>query len=219
MNLKKVLFLFVVLGLFSSCSLMNEKPIDLSLKHSNDKGPRLNLKDYLNGSLEGYGFLEDSKGAVIKRFAVQLQGSWDEDNGIIKRKFIFDNGDKDDSRTWLVTFNKDNFVAVGHEVIGTAKGQQYRSIAQMNYQIEAVFDNVKQKTNIKEVTYNIDNKSSISILEFKAKGKYKGKMIVSLRKVPSKVAPNFDKELDKELKVKPQPEPETVSVPQATPAQ
>lgn len=202
---KHIVFLALSL-VISSCSFMQEKPIDLSLKYSEDKGPKLNIKDYLNGNLEGYGFVENENGLITKRFTAQVQGTWDDSSGIVKRKFLFDNGEKDDNKTWLITLDKDNFSAVAHDVVGTAKGQQYKSVAQINYQIDAKRGESKERTKVSEVIYNIDNKSSISVLEFRSGFSYRGRMILSLHKVSSKPVVSFDKELDKELKAQPKEE-------------
>ncbi len=209
MILKKIVTLLSLSLLVSAC-IVKEKPINLALKYSNDKGPNLDIKDYLNGNLKGGGFFEDSNGLITKRFTTKVKGSWDGDKGIVKRQFTFDNGKKD-SRTWLVTLDKDNFSAVGHAVIGTARGQQYKGVAKMVYKIEMPFDGLKQKTTVTEMTYNIDGKSTISILEFKVGRKNKGKMILSLHKVSEKTA-------KKAVKVKSLEKKSTIEQPEKTEA-
>lgn len=184
MSLKKILTTCTLLLFLSACAA-KEKPINLALEYPNDTGKDINIKEYLNGNLDGWGFIEDANGVVQKRFTAKVKGSWDGDKAVIKRQFSFDDKTKD-NRTWLITLEDDNFSAIGHGVIGTAQGQQYRGIAKIAYNLTRSIDGQKQKTNVTETTYNVDGKSSISILEFRSGKSYKGKMILSLHKVAGK---------------------------------
>ncbi len=181
MNLRIITSLSL-LFFVTSCFFQREKPINLALKHYNDSGPELNVMDYFNGNLEGWGFIENNEGVILKRFTTTIKGEWDGNKGIIKRKFIFGDN-QSDSTIWLITANENNLSAVGHEVIGTARGQQYKGLAQLNYYLEKSIDGIREKTGVIETTYNIDGKSSISVLEFKIANKKAGRMIMSLCKV------------------------------------
>jgi len=198
MFLKK--YNFIVLALLTiSCAAPKEETINLSLNYQNDTGPKLNIKNYLDGSLEGWGLFEDANGNITKRFTTKVKGTWEDDKGVIKRDFVFD-GSKKESRTWLITVEKDEFTAVGHEVIGTAKGQQYKGVAQMIYKVKMAFEGPKEETTVTETLYNIDNKSSISVFEFKVGKIKKGKMILSLHKVSDE---NLEKKVTKNESVVP----------------
>lgn len=180
MKIIKIISILSLIFIINSC-LKTKKTVNLALTHAGDKGPELDIKDYLNGGLSGWGVIQDNKGNVIKRFNAKIEGEWDGQKGIVKRKFIFTDG-KSDNRVWLITVNKNDFSAVGHEVVGTARGQQYKGLAQLHYDLEKSFDGVRSKTSVTETIYNIDGNSSISILDFKSAGSTAKKMILSLQK-------------------------------------
>jgi hypothetical protein len=183
--IKSTATLLSLLLILSACFASKERVINLSLTHPDDGGPTFDIKKYINGDLEGWGYFEDAKGNITKRVTAKVKGSWDGNKGIIKRGFVID-GEKTGARTWLITMDEDDFSAIGHEVIGSAKGQQYKGLSQMFYKVKMKFDGPKIETDVTETTYNINNKSSMSVFEYKSGKQIVGKMILSLRKVSSK---------------------------------
>jgi hypothetical protein len=196
MKIMKIAALLALSLLISSC-VKPAKTIDLSAKYSGDKGPKLNINDYLNGNLDGWGYFEDNKGIITRRFTVKIAGEWDGKRGTIKRRFMFGDGKKD-SRTWLITLDKNDFSAVGHGVVGTANGQQYKGLAQISYRVKMPIDGEQQEVDVIETTYSINNNSSISIFELGTKAAKKGKITMSLHKV-SKNTVKSSKALNKKI--------------------
>ena len=56
--------------------------------------PTLDLRQYFNGTLDGYGIFTDRSGKVVKRFTVVMQCSWEGDNGVLDEDFTYSDGTK-----------------------------------------------------------------------------------------------------------------------------
>ena len=54
--------------------------------------PALDLKSYLNGELEAWGQFQDRSGKLVKRFHVNIKGSWQGTKGTLEEQFVYDDG-------------------------------------------------------------------------------------------------------------------------------
>lgn len=97
------------------------------------KGPRLEISDYFNGRVEAWGFIQDWKGEVSRRFTVTMQGSWSNGVGTLDEDFVFDDGETT-KRIWTLT-KKENghFIGEAADVVGVAKGKQEGNAINMKY--------------------------------------------------------------------------------------
>jgi hypothetical protein len=64
--------------------------------------PRLDLKEYFNGSIKAWGIVQDRSGKVTRRFDVDMVGSWDGDVGTLEEEFRYYDGETQ-QRTWTIT--------------------------------------------------------------------------------------------------------------------
>ena len=71
---KKIYTAILALGLTACSSQMKISQYQQQL-------PKLNLQQYLNGNLKGYGIVQDGKGNVTKRFNFKGTGTWTGNNG------------------------------------------------------------------------------------------------------------------------------------------
>ena len=209
--IKNGLFLLTFSLLISSCAT-SKNDDSIIKKYSNDK-VKLDIRNQMNGNLKGFGIWQDKNGIIIKKFTVEISGSWEGDKGVVKQQFSFDN-EKKDSRTWLFDIENDNsFSAIGHDIVGTAKGVQYGNASKMNYILSVVAaDGKKQNLAVEDWTYAVNDKSLISVLTLKNPGYFSGneaeRIIMSLKKVDSsdsKASDNIKnsaKSLDKNIEEK-----------------
>ena len=140
MMIKRFFFILLPLlitMLFSSCS--NHTPKDYQAN-----SPKLDIRDYLSGSIKAWGMLQDRSGKVTRRFSVDMQGTWQGDKGVLEEYFSFDDGEQS-TRIWTIEFSDaHNFTATAEDVIGIAKGSQYGNAMRMNYTLDLVVDRKKQ---------------------------------------------------------------------------
>ena len=82
--------------MFSACSSSSK------LSHYENMEPRLDLKEYFNGSIKAWGIVQDRSGKVTRRFDVDMVGSWDGDVGTLEEEFRYYDGETQ-QRTWTIT--------------------------------------------------------------------------------------------------------------------
>lgn len=85
--------------------------------------PVLDLAQYFNGTLDAYGVFTDRSGAVVKRFTVVMNCTWQGDEGVLDEDFTYSDGTTQ-KRIWRLTRLLDGrFTGRADDVVGTAQGQ------------------------------------------------------------------------------------------------
>ena len=85
--------------------------------------PVLDLQQYFNGTLDAYGIFTDRSGAVVKRFTVLMNCSWDGDNGVLDEHFTYSDGSTQ-KRIWRLKKGLDGrFTGRADDVVGEALGE------------------------------------------------------------------------------------------------
>ncbi len=85
--------------------------------------PELDLKQYFNGTLDAHGVFTDRSGAVVKRFTVVMNCSWQGNEGVLDEDFTYSDGTTQ-KRVWRLTKLPDGkYTGTAGDVIGTAQGQ------------------------------------------------------------------------------------------------
>ncbi|MEN9628632.1 MAG: hypothetical protein RJA10_1859, partial [Pseudomonadota bacterium] len=51
--------------------------------------PVLDLKTYFNGPVRAYGVFTDRSGKVVRRFTVQMTGTWVGNQGVLDERFTY----------------------------------------------------------------------------------------------------------------------------------
>ncbi|MFC4891725.1 DUF3833 domain-containing protein [Pseudofrancisella aestuarii] len=115
-----------------------------------DMGPKLDLKEYLQGHIAGTGIIQDWKGKVVKQFEFSGDASWQDNEGTFDEHMTYYDGSKD-HRIWKITKIDDNhYEATTHDVIGKANITLEGNAMNWQYQM-------KVPVNGKEITINFDD--------------------------------------------------------------
>ena len=175
----------IAISMLSSCAyfenLFAKKQI--AELDSLETAPKIDIKKFFNGDIEGFAITQDSAGKIIGTVQVKISGKWDENKGEIKQNFIYDSATKD-SRIWLVTVNADGtFDAIGHDFTAPAQGKQIGNAAQMLYSLNLMDQGSKQAVRFEDKMYLVDEKSMIEISTYKKANGISGKTITSLKKI------------------------------------
>lgn len=133
--------------------------------------PKLDIREYFTGRLVAFGTVTDYGGEVTDRLFVEMDGSWEGNNGLLKEHFRYSDGTTED-RTWQLTVSEDGKHVTGkrEDVIGEAKGDLEGNALFMKYTIKR-----PHKGDIAELTaddrlYLIDGPYLVNEIRFKKFG-------------------------------------------------
>ena len=86
--------------------------------------PRLDLRQYFNGTIDAWGVFTDRAGKVIKRFTVVMDCSWQGSDGVLDEAFSYSDGTRQ-RRIWrLKQLDDGRYTGRADDVRGEAAGQQ-----------------------------------------------------------------------------------------------
>jgi hypothetical protein len=85
--------------------------------------PQLDLRNYFNGPLTAHGLFTDRSGKVVRRFSVEMTGSWNGNQGVLVEDFTYSDGKKE-RRVWRLTdHGNGRYSGRADDVVGEAIGQ------------------------------------------------------------------------------------------------
>ncbi|GAA58997.1 hypothetical protein P20652_0856 [Pseudoalteromonas sp. BSi20652] len=116
-----------------SCSAPN-------VEHYKNTSPNFDFKTFFSGNLKAYGVVQDFKGELTRKLVVDMNATWDGNQGVIEEDFVYDDGETQ-KRIWKITLNEDNsLTGTADDVIGTAKGKSDGSVFHWNYNVKLPYD-------------------------------------------------------------------------------
>ena len=84
--------------------------------------PAFYIEEYLNGPVTAWGIVQDRSGKVLRRFEVDMVGTWEDGQGTLHETFRFDDGEET-LRIWKIKKLGDTeYSGTAGDVIGTATG-------------------------------------------------------------------------------------------------
>ena len=95
--------------------------------------PALKLEEYFQGDIRAWGLIQDYRGRVVRRFDVQMQGTWEGDEGTLEEQFQFYDGEEQ-NRTWRIRKLADNrYEGRAGDIVGKASGVSSGNTMQWQY--------------------------------------------------------------------------------------
>ena len=67
-----------------------------------DNTPKLAFEEFFNGPVMAHGIIQSRSGKVMRRFTVDMHGTWNGDKGTLEEIFVYDDNERQE-RTWHVT--------------------------------------------------------------------------------------------------------------------
>jgi hypothetical protein len=116
--------------------------------------------------------LQNFSGQVTRRFCVEIQGSWQGDQGLLAEKFYFDDGEIS-YRNWQLTKqNNNSYIGGAEDTEGIATGKHKGFAFQLSYNLLLVLNGDTYNVSMDDWMYQLDqyrvmNKTSISKLGIK----------------------------------------------------
>ena len=95
--------------------------------------PVLDLARYFDGTVVGWGMVQDRSGKVLRRFRVTIEGTWAGDTGTLDETFEWSDG-KREKRIWtIVRHDANRYTGTAADVVGTARGEAQGNALQWRY--------------------------------------------------------------------------------------
>ena len=145
--------------LLSSCST--------NLTDYSEKQNSFDLKEYFNGDVIAWGLIQNHSDKVTRRFCVELEGTWEGNEGLLAEKFYFDDGEIS-YRNWHLTKNIDGtYKGLAEDVIGHAVGKHQGFAFQLQYTLALKVDDNVYEVSMDDWMYKLDeyrvmNKTTIN---------------------------------------------------------
>jgi hypothetical protein len=100
-----------------------------------DDTPAFDVRKHLNGPILCEGVIYGPLGRVSSRFVADFDASWEGNKGIMKERFVYDDGSTQD-REWHLTLGNDGTIrAEAPDVVGAGIGRQTGPTVLLRYNI------------------------------------------------------------------------------------
>lgn len=114
---------------FAGCSSMK-------IEDFSSTTPVFRVEEYFAGETKGYGMFVDRFGRVKRQFVVDMIGTVQGNELVLKETFKYSDGEKD-ARTWtIVKKDEHSYEGRAADVIGTARGKAYGQALRWDYYLD-----------------------------------------------------------------------------------
>jgi Protein of unknown function (DUF3833) len=143
--------------------------------------PALDLAQYFNGTIDGWGMFQDRSGKVVKRFYVRIDASWSGNQGTLDEHFEFSDGTRE-NRVWKLVKDGDRYTGTAGDVVGTATGTAAGNALRWNYVLALPVDGTTWHMDMDDWMYLIDGKTLLNRTRMSKLGVEVGQVTLSFRK-------------------------------------
>lgn len=120
--------------------------------------PLLDLKRYFNGELVAHGIFTDRSGKVVRRFVVQMTGTWQGAQGTLDERFTYSDG-KTERRVWrLQDEGQGRWTGRADDVVGVALGQSAGNALNWRYTLALPVDGKVYEVEFDDWMYQMDER-------------------------------------------------------------
>ena len=134
--------------------------------------PELDLRRYLDGTLDAWGIFQGRSGDVKKRFQVRIEAKWDGDTGVLDEQFSWSDGTRT-QRIWTLKRQPDgSYRGTADDVLGEAVGELAGNALRWRYVLALPVDGTTYAVDFDDWMFLMDdkvmlNRSSMSKWGFK----------------------------------------------------
>lgn len=144
--------------LVATTSLMLAGCATPALEHYRAETPALDLRVYLNGTLDAWGIFQGRSGEVKKRFHAVIDAHWDGDAGTLDEHFHWSDGTSS-RRVWRLERKADgSFRGRADDVVGEAVGEVSGNALRWRYVLSLPVEGVKYDVDFDDWMFLMDDK-------------------------------------------------------------
>ncbi len=140
------------------------------IKQYNKVDTPFDIKTYFTGPVVAWGMVQNYSGQVTRRFCVEIQGSWQGDEGLLAEKFYFDDGEITYRNWQLVKLANGAYQGTAEDVIGTASGQHAGFAFHWQYYLQVPVDDDVYVLHLDDWMYQLDSDRVVNKTKMKKLG-------------------------------------------------
>jgi len=143
--------------------------------------PPLDLAQYFNGTVDGWGMVQDRSGQVLRRFTVRIDAKWDGNRGTLDEHFEFSDGEKQ-NRVWTLVKDGDRYTETAADVVGAGQGTQQGNAFHMRYVLRVPWSGRTIDLDMDDWMWRIDDQTVLNRATMTKFGFRVGEVTLSFRK-------------------------------------
>ena len=121
-----------------------------------EQSPQFSLEEYFQGDIVAWGMVQDYSDKVVRRFCVEMTGTWQQDKGLLAETFYFDDGEES-YRNWQLTrVKKGVYQGQAEDVTGDAFGHAKGFAFQWQYVLALEVDGTTYQLSLDDWMYQLD---------------------------------------------------------------
>ncbi|NHO65443.1 DUF3833 domain-containing protein [Aestuariicella hydrocarbonica] len=150
-----------------------------------DTQPAFKLEQFFDGPLTAHGIFKDYKGTVIKRFRVDMIGSWEGNVGRLKEDFFYDDGTTE-QRIWTITkTDSGHYVGTAADIKGEAIGTTSGFALNWQYVMRLPVGDTVYNLSFDDWMYRLDSNTVLNEASVSKLGVTVGKVVLVMHKIES----------------------------------
>jgi len=154
----------------------------VSVEEYAGKEPRLDLAEYFDGPLTGWGIVQNRAGEVRRSFRVDLVGRWDGNEGVLEEDFFWSDGERQ-QRVWRFRkLDEHTYTGTAGDVVGEASGQAYGNALRWKYVLALELDGDVVEVTLDDWMYLLEGDVLVNRSEIRKFGFRVGEVTLFFRK-------------------------------------
>lgn len=146
------------------------------------KGPTFDLRTHLNGPILCEGVIYGPTGRVASRFVADMEAEWTGNVGVMRERFRYDSGARQD-REWRLTLGNDGRIrAEADDVVGVGEGIQMGPAVRLRYRIRLPPDAGGHVLDTTDWMYLIENGAIVNRSQFRKYGIKVAELVATMRR-------------------------------------
>ncbi|MDP2205001.1 MAG: DUF3833 domain-containing protein [Alphaproteobacteria bacterium] len=137
----KKLLASIVLGVVMALGGCSSSP----MKEYKGTTPDIAFEEFFSGNIKGWGLVQNRSGKVIRRFDVDMKGTWEGDTGTLEEIFTYYDGETQ-KRVWHIKkLGEGRYEGRADDILGKATGETAGSAARWKYSMDLPVGNTTYK--------------------------------------------------------------------------
>jgi hypothetical protein len=143
--------------------------------------PPLDIARYFNGTVDGWGMVQDRSGRVLRRFHVRIDGTWEGTRGTLDEHFEFADGSRE-RRVWQLVCEGTRCTGTAGDVVGIAQGEAQGNALHWRYVLAVPVDGTTWHLDMDDWMYRIDDRTLLNRTTMSKLGVRVGEVTLSFRR-------------------------------------